>query len=203
MNPTTDITDFTGEFLFLSNFYSGYMTQHEDFAETDDQGKPVCGPDGKPKMYRWDHWHATPEIQYEGQWYPTVEHAFQAAKTEDRDLRRQLAEVLAPGKAKKMGRHLVLRDGWDEMKIAVMHQLVDQKFQDQGLADKLIATGDRTLIEGNTWGDKFWGKTMATDVNRWTGRNELGKILMEIRNFKTAIITAVSHHPSNPTTETN
>ncbi len=43
------------------------------------------------------------------------------------------------------------------------------------LREKLLATGDRKLVEGNTWGDTFWG------VCRGNGKNHLGKILMKIR----------------------
>jgi hypothetical protein len=43
------------------------------------------------------------------------------------------------------------------------------------LKQLLLATGDKELIEGNTWGDTFWG------VCNGIGQNHLGKILMAKR----------------------
>ena len=43
------------------------------------------------------------ETEYEGQWYPTSEHAFQAAKTLDKDLRIFIKMAPTPGEAKKRG----------------------------------------------------------------------------------------------------
>lgn len=58
-----------------------------------------------------------------------------------------------------------------------MRTLVRLKFEDPILREKLIATGDQELQEGNTWNDTFWGISLKTGK----GRNELGKILEEIR----------------------
>ena len=44
------------------------------------------------------------------------------------------------------------------------------------LRDKLLATGDTPLEEGNTWGDRTWG------VYQGQGDNRLGKILMKVRD---------------------
>jgi predicted NAD-dependent protein-ADP-ribosyltransferase YbiA (DUF1768 family) len=43
------------------------------------------------------------------------------------------------------------------------------------LAERLMATGDAELIEGNTWGDRYWG------VVDGTGENRLDKHLMQRR----------------------
>ena len=39
----------------------------------------------------------------------------------------------------------------------------------------------RELIEGNTWGDTFFGM-IKDSQGKWTGENNLGKILMQIRD---------------------
>jgi len=57
-----------------------------------------------------------------------------------------------------------------------MTDLVRQKFSNPQLAKQLLDTKDFELIEGNTWGDTFWG------VCSGKGQNNLGKILMQIRN---------------------
>ena len=63
------------------------------------------------------------------------------------------------------------------MRIDIMTALVTQKFNRHiDLRKKLLATGDEELIEGNWWGDTFWG------VCRGKGDNHLGKILMEVRS---------------------
>jgi len=107
--------------------------------------------------------------------YPTVEHAFQASKTLVRQERQVIAYAATPGQAKKMGRRLNLRSDWAEVKVDVMWELVREKFRDSKLKAKLLATGCEELIEGNTWGDTFWG------VHQGVGQNQLGKILMEVR----------------------
>ena len=107
--------------------------------------------------------------------YPTVEHAFQAAKTDDRLERERIAGLPTPGAAKRAGRKVSLRPDWEQVKVGIMVELVRRKFADPDLAGKLLATGDEELVEGNTWNDRFWG------VCRGTGRNELGKVLMRVR----------------------
>lgn len=119
----------------------------------------------------WDSllWH-------DGIQYPTVEHAFQAAKTLDFHRRWEISKLETPGEAKRAGRQVVLRPDWEQVKTMVMLELVLQKFaRHDGLRRRLLATGDAILIEGNTWGDKFWG------VCNGEGENHLGRILTEVR----------------------
>ncbi len=109
--------------------------------------------------------------------YPTVEHAYQAAKTRDADLKRQIASIPTPGRAKRFGRKLELRAGWEAFKIDVMRTLIQAKFdQHPDLEDMLDKTYPAQLIEGNNWGDTFWG------VCRGKGENWLGRLLMEYRD---------------------
>ena len=59
-----------------------------------------------------------------------------------------------------------------------MAELLDCKFtQNPVLKLKLIETGSKKLIEGNTWGDTFWGMSSRTGK----GRNALGQLLMKLR----------------------
>lgn len=108
--------------------------------------------------------------------YPTVEHAYQAAKTEDKITRTYIRLATTPGYAKKLGRALILRPNWEEFKIPIMTDLVTQKFYKEPLRSLLIQTSPGSLVEGNTWGDTFWG------VCRGKGSNHLGLILMKIRD---------------------
>ena len=117
----------------------------------------------------------------EGILYPTVEHAFQAAKTLDRNERLKIAAAETPGKAKRMGRSVTLRPDWEEIKIDVMRQCLHSKFKDPDLVFALLDTGDEELIEGNTWHDNCWGNCTCEQCVNKPGENRLGKLLMEIR----------------------
>jgi len=113
-----------------------------------------------------------------GKTYPTVEHAFQAAKTNDEEWKERIRLIPATqaGKAKRMGRKVPLIEGWNEMRVGVMTSLVRRKFWvNDALCGLLLATGDKELYEGNTWNDTFWG------ICNGVGENNLGKILMRVR----------------------
>lgn len=117
-------------------------------------------------------------VEMEDVTYPTVEHAFQAAKTGILHERERVRRATTPGKAKLVGKKITLTGGpaaWNARRVSVMKTLIRKKFTDPDLRAKLLATGDATLIEGNTWNDKFWG------VCNGVGENQLGKILMEVR----------------------
>lgn len=120
-------------------------------------------------------------ININGLAYPTVEHAFQAAKTDDPAMRERIRLCRTPGEAKKLGRSgdVVLRAGWDNMRIDIMRYLLDAKFQKPTLRQKLIDTYPAELIEGNTWGDTYWG--MIWKGNILVGENHLGKLLEALR----------------------
>lgn len=127
------------------------------------------------------NFHPSP-IRLGGVVYPTAEHAFQAAKTLDRAERARIAAVASPGEAKRLGRKVTLRPNWDGLRIEVMRAILDQKFRvHKELGAKLIATGDAPLLEGNTWGDRFWGVTWDAAKKRWVGKNHLGALLMGVR----------------------
>lgn len=124
------------------------------------------------------------DVVYDGLTYPSSEHAYQAAKLpkEDRSMLakgpRQLIAYQAPGKAKKLGRHVKLPPDWDKKKIDIMREILYSKFTGNiDLKEKLLATAPLELQEGNRWGDKFWG----VDLRYGYGENHLGKLLMELR----------------------
>lgn len=112
-------------------------------------------------------------VTYQGYTYPNNEAAFQAQK----DLSRSGEFTsLNPTMAKRLGRKVKLRPDWEKVKVGIMAEIVRSKFtQHPDLKEKLLATGDRLLVEGNTWNDTFWG------ICRGKGQNHLGKILMKIR----------------------
>lgn len=116
-------------------------------------------------------------IEWRGKEWLTVEQAYQAAKTRDKAEVAKIRAATTPTAAKRLGRTLTLRDDWDEIKLKVMKTLVRRKFDmNEPLADMLLATGKAQLVEGNWWGDVYWG------VCRGVGENHLGKILMAERS---------------------
>lgn len=113
-------------------------------------------------------------VVYNGRHYTSNEAAFQAAKCPGREFE---FTTLNPSQAKRLGRRVNLRGDWERVKDEVMYEICKQKFlQNPSLLRKLLATGDTPLIEGNTWGDKYWG------VCNGVGHNRLGQILMQIRH---------------------
>ena len=114
--------------------------------------------------------------------FSTVEHAFQAAKTDDIEERRSIQLAPTPAQAKRLGRKVSLRSDWEQAKYSIMESLVRQKFtRHPELSQMLLETGDAELIEGNTWNDRTWGMT-KNKQGEYIGKNWLGIILMRVRN---------------------
>ncbi len=108
--------------------------------------------------------------------FPTAEHAFQAIKSIDPEDWKAIASCSTPGQAKRMGQKLKLRVGWDWLKLQFMEEILEVKFtQHPELMKQLRLTGDALLVEGNNWGDTYWGQCKGF------GYNHLGKLLMKIR----------------------
>jgi hypothetical protein len=117
-------------------------------------------------------------VTFEKLSYPTIEHAYQAAKTLDPVERERIRNYEKPGQAKRRGKKVVLRTDWEQIKFKIMEDLVRQKFTDNSnLRSWLLETGDRPLIEMNTWGDRIWGVD-----EQGVGENHLGRILMKVRD---------------------
>lgn len=116
-------------------------------------------------------------VEYRGLVYGSNEAAFQAQKCMTEEEKTQFTGF-GPGKSKGVGRRVRLRPDWEKVKIGIMEEIVRAKFtQHPELAAKLLATGDKVLVEGNHWGDTCWG----VDTRTGQGENNLGRILMKIR----------------------
>lgn len=127
----------------------------------------------------------TGENRFLSNFYPhhpdgkTVEHYYQAEKAfryGSIDLYHKIWDAPTPGQAKNFAKEVVLDDDWHLIKVGVMLMFVKDKFSEYpNMKQMLLETGERELVEGNTWGDTFWG------VCGGKGENMLGKILMHIR----------------------
>jgi predicted NAD-dependent protein-ADP-ribosyltransferase YbiA (DUF1768 family) len=79
--------------------------------------------------------------------------------------------------AKELAANFVLPEGWADRKVGVMRAFLRRKFAPgTDFAARLLATGDAELVEGNNWGDDFWGCCSGS------GANHLGRLLMEVRS---------------------
>ena len=117
-------------------------------------------------------------IEMDGQWYPTVEHYYQAMKFPGHEHAKQIRLAAKPAIAKQLGSlpSVQLREDWEEIKIDVMRAAVKKKFTTHPeLMQLLLDTGDEELIEVAPT-DYFWGRGESG-----TGQNWLGKILMDVR----------------------
>jgi ribA/ribD-fused uncharacterized protein len=110
--------------------------------------------------------------------YPSVEAAFQAAKW-PQNQRTQFLDITA-GQAKRLGKMApnFNKKKWDKNKVELMRALVFQKFKNNiNLRKMLMETDGYKLEERNNWGDLFWGTNEQGE-----GENNLGKILMSVRD---------------------
>jgi|SRR3989344_5420216 len=120
------------------------------------------------------------KILYNGIEYPTVEHAYQAVKSLDVNIRKYVANLPTPVDAKKYAHKMQVRDDWPEIKASVMYQLLKLKFSQEIFKNKLLSTKNEIIVEGNTWHDTFWGCCYC-EKHTEKGENKLGKLLMQIR----------------------
>lgn len=155
LNPAP-IERFSGKYRFLSNFFVAPF-----------EVAVMTSPTETTKMT-----------------FPSVEHAYQAMKIAPGPGRIEQMRVftdpgMSAGDAKRRGRALQLRSDWEDIKLRVMEWLLVDKFtQHQHLRDQLVATGSAELVEGNNWGDTFWGR----DDRSGLGANHLGYALMRVRD---------------------
>ena len=130
--------------------------------------------------YEWlsnFHVHDTPMI-IDGKEYISNEHYFQACKATTPADHEKVRLCGSPNQAKGKGRQIPCRPDWQEVKEQVMLKGLQAKFAvGSELAAKLLATQPAKLIEGNWWGDSYWG------VCRGTGKNRLGVLLMKVRQY--------------------
>ncbi len=116
-------------------------------------------------------------IKYEGFSFPTAEHLYQAAKCMNPVDVQSFIECKTPGEAKRLGSKVIIKENWNDIRLGIMTEIIKMKFdQNTSLQMSLLTTGNIELIEGNTWGDKYWG------VCNGVGENHLGKILMAYRD---------------------
>ena len=119
-------------------------------------------------------------VELDGRWWPTTEHYFQAQKFAGPEHQEAVRRAATPKQAAELGRDCgrPLRPDWEEVKDDVMRRAVLRKFETHAaLRELLLGTGDEEIVE-NAPGDYYWG--CGADG---TGKNMLGKILVEVRTI--------------------
>jgi ribA/ribD-fused uncharacterized protein len=114
--------------------------------------------------------------------YPSVEHAYQAAKTLDQKQREWIRDAPTAAEAKGRGYRVTMRPTWNtRSRLTVMEGLLRQKFSQEPFRSQLLATGNAELIEGNYHHDQFWGDCRCEQHIGMGGLNWLGGLLTKIR----------------------
>jgi ribA/ribD-fused uncharacterized protein len=124
-------------------------------------------------------------VYYQGKPYATVEQAYIAAKSFDIKFQERISKLKSSqvGYAKTLGKKVKLREDWEKVKVSIMRKLLVQKFTINNYKELLLSTGDAELIEGNFWHDNFWGDCNCNRCKNIKGENNLGKLLMELREI--------------------
>lgn len=98
------------------------------------------------------------EIIYRNITASSVESLYQSMKSDNID-EQKIISNLTPGAAKKAGHSIKIKSDWDLIKLSIMEDLLRLKFKIPFLKNRLKLTRDSILIEGNWWGDIFWGQS--------------------------------------------
>ena len=120
------------------------------------------------------------EIEIDGLAYPSVEHAYQAAKC----FRSDEAELIRNAKTARIaysfGRRVQLRSNWRAKRESVMYALLLAKFGNAHLKELLLNTEESEIIAENLYHDRYWGVCQCVLCNG-SGDNVLGELLMRVR----------------------
>ncbi len=117
-------------------------------------------------------------VNYNGKVWMTAEHAYQAAKFEDKEVVELIHKSLSAHDAKKVAHahKEKMNPRWGSVKVSVMENIVRAKIAIHPyVREKLLETGSREIME-DSHKDSFWGR--GPDFK---GRNELGKVWMRLR----------------------
>ena len=118
---------------------------------------------------------------WQGLQYGSAEAAFQASKCAS-EADRKVYTRCSVQKAILKGKEQTPYPGWEEAHLDIMESIIQAKFeQNDILMKQLIDTGNSILINGNNKQETYWG----VDLYSWTGENQLGKIIMNIRKKET------------------
>ena len=159
---------------FGNTDYLSKMSQYSSIHESDIKFYHIHEP-----YFEFTNFAQFP-IKLDGKQWPTTEHYFQAQKFIGTPyveaIRKQTSARGALDMSRNPAIYRWLRGDWEIVKNDIMLKCLRAKFtQHKVLTHKLLATGDKKLIE-HTNNDSYWG-----DGGDGSGLNMLGKLLMQVR----------------------
>jgi len=116
------------------------------------------------------------EIIIDGETYQSTESYYQSQKATNEKDRLYIGSLSGP-KSKIEVQKIIHKIEWNDIKIDIMKKALKAKFSKRYWKILLMSTENDPIIEWNNWGDKFWGVTVHDNQ----GKNNLGKLLMDIR----------------------
>jgi len=117
-------------------------------------------------------------VEYKGVLYTTAEHAYHSQRYEDPIIVEEIKGARSAYLAWKISQKYKAQqiEGFDENKLSVMEQIFRAKLdQHEDVKRALVESGDSIILKNHQL-DYFWG-TGADG----TGRNEMGKLWMKLR----------------------
>lgn len=160
-------------------------------------------PDSKEQVffYEQDYYvlsnFAAFTLQWRGKRFDTSESAYHYEKFFGApDIQHAITQAPSAHEAFKLAEHFKTqrREDWEGVKVATMYAILHAKAaQHEYVRKKLLATGDRELIE-DSWRDSYWG----WGPNR-NGHNKLGWLWMQVRADIRAGLTDMPPLPPPPT----
>lgn len=138
---------------------------------------PVLFYSTRGNFGEFSNWY-TAWFELDGKTWKSSEHYFMAQKTTNKKEQEKIRKTKTPREAKKFGRAVQLRSGWEGMKFEIMVKACYAKFsQNERLKELLLSTGDRPIHENCS--DPHWGG----GPNYPKGKDLLGKALMKVRDM--------------------
>lgn len=132
-----------------------------------------------PYAFLSNFWYV--KVEYNNYTYPSVEHAYQAAKAVAFSDQMRILNARTSALAKQYGRTVDIVPDWDKKKRLVMLDLLRQKFLYRDLCTWLLETKDAQIVEGNAWHDNYWGICYCAICSTQKQHNWLGRLLMHVR----------------------
>lgn len=122
------------------------------------------------------------EMVYEGIPFDCVETFYQAMKSENKEDWARISKMTA-SESKRVGRALVIRADWDQVKEKFMMQALRHKFDPVTGPHwhAILMDNKQPIVEWNYWHDIYWGKCTCSRHNG-IGSNRLGVLLTQLRD---------------------
>lgn len=155
-----------------------------------------------PNGFWVDNWFSNMSIcseplRFREKQWPTVEHAYQAAKfTDPFKIEAIHREKGGPGAKKIALSWTVETPKWEIVRLEIMWELLLQKWSQPAHAQQLLQT-EGLLVEWNNWNDRFWGIAITTEGKVLGGTNYLGIFLTAIRELLRAGYPLRKSQPSD------